>query len=126
MQKSQQGATLVSVVLFWGLISFFLYIAMCVIPLYLENYNVKSSLQNLQSDPAIFSPTTFEPKAVIREGLNKRLRINNVKRVELDKVEIETTAAGYRVKVKYDAQTHLFGNIDVVAHFNENLLIKKQ
>lgn len=126
MQKSQQGATLIGVILFWGLVAFFLYIAMCLIPLYLENYSVKSSLESVQSDPAIFSPTTIDVRYAIKEGLRKRLMINNVKRVQVKDVTIDGTPEGYKVTVAYDAQTHLIANIDVVIHFNDSILIKKQ
>ncbi len=125
MRQSQQGATLIGVILFWGLLAFFLYIAMRVTPLYLENYNIKSSLESVQSDPAIFSPTTIDVKGAIREGLRKRLAINNVKRVQMKDVDINGTTGGYLVKVSYDAQTNLFANIDIVIHFKESILIKK-
>lgn len=125
MFSRQQGATLIGVMLFWGVITFFLYIAMCLTPLYLENYNVKSSLQYLQSDPTVLSPTTDDVKQAITDGLLKRLMINNVKRVTLKNITIEGTKDGYQVTVKYDAQTDLFANIAVIIHFNDSRLIRR-
>jgi hypothetical protein len=125
MRAQQQGATLIGVILLWSLLAFFIYLAMCLTPIYLENYNVKSSLHALQGDPAIFSPTNADTKYAIREALNKRLNINDVNRVTDKNIVIEPTKTGYEVKIVYDATTHIIANIDLVVHFRHAVELKK-
>ncbi len=121
MRATQQGATLIGFILFWSLLAFFSYLAMCLAPIYLENYNVRSSLRSLQQDAAIFSPTTTDAKHVIREALTKRLSINDVHRVNNKHIAISGTQDGYQVKVVYDASTHIMANIDLVLHFKHTI-----
>ncbi len=112
--KKQQGLTLISMVFFATIFCFVAVVSMRMIPLYLEHYNIVSSMKSLT--PAI-------TKADLRESLQRRLMINEVRRIKPDQIEIKNVRNGYKVRVAYDITLKMVGNVDAVVHFDDFVVV---
>ena len=59
-------------------------------------------------------------KRDIRESLEKRFRINNIRDVAVrDVIQIERSKGETVLQIKYEAREHLFYNVDVVLSFEK-------
>jgi len=99
-------------------IAFFAIVLIKVLPLYMEHFKVKSSLDSLAQD-AKDSQAALSPMEIER-NLLKRLSINDVQHVT--KKDIQVTREGRKivVVVDYEARVTLFDNLDLVARFPDN------
>ena len=103
-----------------ALLAFFVMIAIKLIPIYMENFNVASHVSRLEQD----SRSTEMTKEEIRKTLVKRFGIDDVKSVTRQDIFITDIPGGYSVEVDYEVRKSLLGNVDVVVYFNETAEIK--
>lgn len=113
----QQGMTFIGVVIVLGLIAFFVLVALKLVPLYLENFKIVSSLQSLKSDPDLAGKSAPE----IMTLLNRRLDINEVRRLTPKDIEIKVGSGRAVVRIKYEARESFIGNVDIVAKFDDSV-----
>ena len=106
--------------IFFGL--FILGVAVAVIlkfaPVYIEYYDVHSSLQALQSDMA------NNDAANAKTLLMTKFQINDVEHVSYDQITVERRGRSKIVKVDYEVRKPLVANIDVVIHFVDSVEVK--
>ncbi|ROR32130.1 DUF4845 domain-containing protein [Inmirania thermothiophila] len=98
---------------------FFLLLALRLIPVYLEHFEVKASMRSLIQDPAARGAGPGE----IRELLMRRLDINDVDRVGKDAVKVLRERGGHRVVVAYQVQVPILGNVDALVRFHDEVFI---
>ncbi len=113
----QQGMTFIGLVIVLGLIAFFVLAALKLIPLYLENFKIVSSLQSLKSEPDLGSRSVPE----IMKLLSRRLEINDVRRLTPKDIEIKAGSGRALVRIKYEARESFIGNVDIVAKFDNSV-----
>jgi len=117
-RQPQAGMTYMGMLIMLIVIAFFAVVLIKVLPLYMEHFNVTSSLKSLAKDTkdGQGAKTPME----VEKLLSNRLIINDVQHVTRD--DIKVTRDGHRlvVDVSYEARVHLFGNLDVVAKFPDN------
>jgi hypothetical protein len=113
----QQGMTFIGVVIVLGLIAFFVLAALKLVPLYLENFKIVSSLQSLKSEAGLGSKSAPE----IMTLLSRRLDINEVRRLTPKDIEIKTGSGRALVRIKYEARESFIGNVDIVAKFDDSV-----
>lgn len=84
-------------------------------PVYLNNYQIKTSLEGLIKEPNVKNLS----KPEFRELFTRRLTINNVRNVNVDKLEVNKSKGG-KVELRYFYQetVHMAGNIDAVVSFD--------
>jgi len=88
-------------------------------PVYMEHFNVTTSLESLSSETEIKSLK----KGAIKELLQRRFSINDVKSVGKEHIVIEKTKTGMTIDIAYEVRKPLVGNIDLVIHFNDHLAL---
>jgi len=114
----QDGMTYLGMLILLIVIAFFAIVLIKVLPLYMEHFKVKSSLDSLVQDAkdnqAALSPMEIE------QHLLKRLSINDVQHVKKDDIEVTRDGRKIVVMVNYEARVTLFGNLDLVARFSDN------
>lgn len=119
--KKQQGVTMITVALGLVLLSFFVLIAVTVWPVYMENFNVSSHLQRMESDTRVKGMTKEE----IRSTLIKRFGIDDVKNVTASDIIINgDPGGGYTIEVSYEVRKEFLGNVDLVIFFEESVEVK--
>lgn len=116
--RRQNGLTFLSTLLLLVVIGFFAYLAIKLVPIYLEYFNVTSSLNSLASEQSQGLTRTE-----LRESLMKRLQVNDVKHVDRRNIKIQREAGGHVVSVEYDVQEKFYGNVYLLISFNESVTI---
>lgn len=118
MQVNQRGMTYLGMMFLMVVIAFFAVIVIKVVPVYLENYKVKSSLTSLASDPG--GDLAKMSNADLEKRLLARFDINDVEHVTKDDITIRKEDGNTVIEVDYEARVPLFMNIDLVARFPDN------
>jgi len=117
----QQGMTLIGWVLTLVVIGFAALVALRLVPVYMDSFTVGSIVSGLQEDPGLSS----QDRGGIREAFRKRLDINDVDTVvKPSALKFEEVAGGVRVYVDYEQRVHLIGNLDAVATFHKETVIR--
>lgn len=120
LKKEQQGLTMVSWLLVLGMIGFFTMIVLRLLPVYLENFSVTSSLASLKEAKG---PGEVVTTGELRGSLFRRLDINGVESVEKGNVTIVREGNIYVVTVKYEVRRPFLYNIDFVVNFNDDVSV---
>jgi hypothetical protein len=117
-KRYQEGISLLGTLMLAAIVAFFAYVAVKLVPIYVENYGVSSSLKSLAQED-LKGVSAGE----IRANLLKRLQINNVQSVKPDEIKI-SSEGGYRiVTVDYEVRTHFYQNLYVVVAFNNRVVL---
>jgi len=88
-------------------------------PVYMEHFNVSTSLNSLSNEEGIKELN----KSAIRELLQRRFSINDVKNVNKEHIDIKKTKTEMTIDITYEVRKPLVGNIDLVIHFNDHLAL---
>ena len=122
MKRTQGGMTLIGFVIVLGVIGFFAYISMKLVPMYSEYYAVKQALKGLQAEPGIAN----RDPAKIQDLFFRRLYISYAENVKPSNVEIERVDGGWELSVAYEVRKPLMGNLDVVGKFQASERLTNQ
>ena len=114
MKRTQRGITLIGFVIVLGLVGFFAYIAMKLVPMYSEFYAVKQAIKGLQQEPGIAN----RDPAKIQDLFFRRLYISYAENVKAENVKIERIDGGWTMSVDYEVRKPLMANLDVVGKFS--------
>lgn len=117
-RSRQAGMTFIGTVIMLVAIAFVALIGIKVFPVYMEHFKVKSSLTSLAEDTKDRN-SALSPMEVT-QLLMKRLRINDVKHVNKNDINVTREGGKLVVDVSYEARVNLFYNIDLVARFADN------
>jgi len=112
----QRGMTYIGMLMLMVTIAVAAIVVIKVMPLYMENLKVQSSLKSLAED----HEERGAPPAELESALLKRLSINDVEHVGKDDIEITKQNGHTEVNVSYEARVPLFYNLDLVARFPDN------
>lgn len=119
--KRQSGMTLIGLLTVLFLIGFFALLTLKILPIYLEHFKVVSSLESLQQTPDLAD----EPRRKIVDLLNRRLDINMVENVHPEDIEVHKEDGIVTVSVVYSVEKPLFGNLSVIADFDDQIKVSK-
>ena len=117
--SKQKGLASLNTVVTIAILGFFLICGFTMLPMYIDNWTVKSALTAVQSDPAV--PTMS--KSEIRSLLTKKFNVNMVDAVNAKDVKIERTKDSLIISANYEVRSNLMANIDVVAVFDDNQVV---
>ncbi len=121
-KKKMRGLTGLSFLLLLALIGFFALLAIKLFPIYLEHYNVTSSLKSLQSE-AWEEPLS---KKEIKSLLMRRFQINDIAHVGKEQIKVKSQNSGKLVSIAYEVRKPFIGNIDLVVSFSDSLELQGQ
>lgn len=118
MTGRQAGASLSGMLVTVAVIGFIAYAAIKLVPIYLESFNVKASLNSLGEEVRQGASA-----GEIRGELMKRLQMNNVDSVRPEDVEIKAMGRARVVVVNYEVRTRFYGNLYLVMAFDESAVL---
>ena len=110
----QKGMTAIGWVLVFMLIAIATLFTLKLLPIYLDGFAVKSSLESLKEQHNV---NKMSP-ARIKQTILKRLDINMVTDVSKDDIYIEKDKSGTSVEIDYEVRDNLVGNLDIVVSFD--------
>ncbi len=111
--RRQSGMTLITLALLLVVIAFLALILIKLLPVYLENFSVSTSLSSLEKESG-------GDISSLKEKLFRRFDINDVKRVERKHVKMVNQGAMTSVTVKYEVRVPMLFNVDAVVMFDQS------
>lgn len=111
----QKGMTFPGMVFALALGVFFLTLAFKIGPIYTEHATIKTAMESLKSQPGLADNS----RDMISSLLQKRLEVNNVRILMPQNIAVTKHGGYVKVQITYDQTVHLFGNLDVTAHFDD-------
>lgn len=121
MMRRQRGMTLIGWLITLMLLAVGGLITIRLVPLYMEAYSVGSILRSMESEARLSNASRSE----LRETFRKRLNINSIDRVDDDDLDFNDVAGGVQLLVDYEVRVHLLGNLDAIASFRREAVIRK-
>ncbi len=110
--KSQNGMTGIGWMIVMFLIGFFAYIIILLVPIYLENHNIKSVIGDLADGNERYSSIS-----ALRGIIHKRFDINMTTSISASELEISRDANMFLVDVDYEVREPFIGNVDLFFTF---------
>ena len=121
ISNRQQGMTTIGLMLVLAVIALFALSAVRIIPIYLENFTIKSVLTTVQEDQRIDAKS----KAAIWDSIHKRLYINEVRGIKRDHVEIVRMNGQTTVTITYESRRPYIGPLFIGGSFSESVVIPR-
>lgn len=115
----QEGMTLISWLVTLIGLGVVALMAIRLAPIYIEAYEVGSILQTMETDPELKNLTQSE----VRRTFEKRLGVNDIDFIK-DDLKVNEVAGGLQLIVNYQARVHLLGNLDAVASFRKEAMLR--
>jgi len=115
----QGGISATGFIIILLIIGFFTMIALKLIPVYFENFKIKSALESLKDEPGISDKTNVEIGNIIAH----RFIIENIDRVKLDQIKIKRDRAKILIDLDYEVRDNLVSNVDLVVSFKDRVEI---
>ena len=95
--------------------------AIKVVPIYMENFTIKSVLEAVQEDPRI------DPKSkrAIWDSIKKRLYINEVRLIKREHVKMTRKNGKTTITITYESRRPYMGNLFIGGAFSESVVIDR-
>lgn len=115
----QQGATGSGFVAIIVLIVLSVLVLLKLFPVYMEHFNVTTSLNSLADESNIKEMKSSEIKAM----LTRRFSINDVTSVNRDNITVKKGKSDMTIDIIYEVRKPMVGNIDIVIYFSDQITI---
>ena len=117
MRHRQHGLTLLGFLMVLVLLGCVAYIAMRLIPAYIEYYSVVNNIKGVAQEPGI---TTMDAER-IHNLIGRRFNISYVESIEPKDVKIIRDSNGMRLAVDYEVRKPVVSNVDLIIHFEKTV-----
>ena len=115
--KNQQGITVIGILLVMIVIGFVALIGMKVVPMYIQYFTVKSSIESIRKEPQLAQMSSTDIQAAIQ----KRFDIGYVDNVQARDLKIRNERSGRVIDLMYEDERELFYGLHVVLKVNESI-----
>lgn len=115
--RSQRGITLIGFMFVLMVAGFFAYLGMRLVPVYVEDYSVQRSLEELSHEPGLAAKTPEQ----IRDALQRKFYISYVETAKPKDAKITKEGNQYSLQMKYESRGPLFYNLEYVATFDHSV-----
>ena len=116
----QGGISATGFVIILLIIGSFTMIALKLMPVYFENFKIKSALESLKDEPGISNKTNIDIGNIIAH----RFIIENIDRVKSDQVKIKRDRSKIVIDLDYEVRDNLVANVDLVVTFKDKVEIE--
>ncbi len=121
IRNRQNGMTFIGIVMLLVVIAVIALTAVKIIPIYIENFAVKSVLTSVENDHRV-DPKS---KAAIWESIKKRLYINEVRIIKKEHVTMSRKNGKTTVTIEYESRRPYLGPLFIGGHFVETIVIDR-
>jgi Tfp pilus assembly major pilin PilA len=120
-RNRQNGMTFIGITLLLVVIVVIALTAVRIVPIYIENFAVKSVLTSIENDHRI-DPKS---KAAIWDSIKKRLYINEVRLIKKEHVTMSRKNGKTTVTIEYESRRPYLGPLFIGGHFVETIVINR-
>lgn len=115
--RRQRGITLIGMLLLIIVFAFVALIAMKVVPMYIQYYTIKSTIESIRKEPQLAQMSPSD----IQSAIQKRFDIGYVDKVKARDLKIKNDRNVRVLELVYQEETELFYGLYVVLKVNETL-----
>ena len=119
IHKTQTGMSLVGFLIVLALAVFVAYLGMRITPIYIEFYSVKQAMTGVAKEPGSANFSPFDVKDKMLNRLYISYSDGNVTRENIKVIRNN----GVWLVVSYDVRKPVIGNLDVIASFDERVML---
>jgi hypothetical protein len=119
MKNRQRGATFLGIVIILAILGAALYAGIRLTPLFLDYSKVVRALDQVRDEHAAIDTS----KALIRNSLERRWDVEDIKGLSWKDVEISSNGEGFDVRAAYRAEAPFVSNVSLVADFDKTVTI---
>ncbi len=113
----QRGMSVIGLLLLLVVIGFVALIAMKVIPMYVQYFSIKSTIESVRKEPQLAQMTPQDIQAAIQ----KRFDIGYVENIKANQLRIRNDRNGRVIDLVYQEERALFYGLYVLLKVNESL-----
>jgi hypothetical protein len=117
----QQGMTIIAVLLIFIIIAFIALLAMRIVPIYLDYFNIKSTLESIKKEPGVEQWSAYD----IQTGIQRRFDIGYVDIIKAKDIKIRRQGNDRILQLIYEDRRPLIGNLDIIAKFNDTVVLSQ-
>ena len=115
--EKQHGITVIGMLLLIIVIAFVALIAMKVVPMYIQLFTVKSTIESIRKEPQLTQMSTTD----IHNAIQKRFDIGYVENITARDLKIRNDRGGRVLDLVYQDERDLFYGLSVVLKVNETI-----
>ena len=121
MQTKQRGMTMISWVIIIALVAIQGVAAMRIVPVYINYSSVKKIMEEVKADSSSHGATPGQLGIMI----SKRLNINGIYDLQKNKdaFTYQKTKDGMKIVLHYESRGPIYGNLEFVATFDNEVVI---
>ena len=122
MQRNNRGLTLIGFLVVLGVVGFFAYLAMRLMPMYIEYFSVVKSMEMIKDEPGSAQKTIEQ----IRRDLSMKFNTQYVDEgsVPPQAIQLKREAGGATLRIAYEKRVNFMYNIDLVAVFDKSVILR--
>lgn len=117
--SKQHGMTVIGLLLVLIVIGFIALVAMKVVPMYIQYFTIKSTIESIRKEPQIAQMSAQD----IQNGIEKRFDIGYVNNVAARDLKIRNDRSGRVLDLVYQDERELFYGLFVVLKVNETITL---
>ena len=116
-RSRQRGITVLAAILLLIVIGFVAVLVMRVLPIYIDYFSARSTLEGLRSELGIQERSPVD----ITKSIDRRFNISYIEHIQARDIKIIKKGGSLSLLLKYEDRRPLVGNMDVIAKFNETI-----
>ena len=116
-KDQQRGMTVIGMLLLLIVIAFAVLIAMKVVPMYIEYYTIKSTIESIRKEPQLPQMNTQD----IHKAIQRRFDVGYVEKVNASDLKIKNAPDGRVLELVYDDERELFYGLFILLKVNETV-----
>ena len=121
MKQRQRGATFLGMVTILVILGAALYAGIRLVPVFLEYTKVARALEQVRDEHAAIDTNP----QLIRNSLERRWDVEDIKSIGWKEVEIKKTNEGYDLQAVYSVEQPFVANVFLLAKFDKSVTIKQ-
>lgn len=115
--ETQRGMTVIGMLLLLIVIAFMALIAMKVVPMYIQYFSIKSTIESIRKEPQLAQMSTQD----IQNAIQKRFDIGYVDNITARDLKIRNENRGRVLDLEYQDERELFYGLSIVLKANESI-----
>lgn len=113
--RRQRGMTVIGMILVIVAVAFVALIGLKVVPMYIQYYSIKSTIESVRKEPMLAQWTPAD----IQKAIERRFTIGYVENIKASDLKIRNERNIRVLELKYDDERELFYGLYVVLKVNE-------
>jgi hypothetical protein len=115
--KKQAGMSLIGFIFVLAMVIFISYLGMRIVPMYMEYYSVVNAMDGVAAERGSANLSPYD----IRVKILNRLYVSYSENVKESHIKLTRTMGGVNLRIAYEVQTPVMGNLDVIAKFDRSV-----